>query len=166
MKNHFFLLAAIAVSAFTIQSCTKQSRLDIESLKGSATIFGTARYDAGDKGGDQTGPDWRPAAGEKIIISVSYSGYTSGSSSGQTTFNCTVDADGKYRISIPVGNLPANASVTMAPFLATKKVLVDGKLVSIPDALYNSNTVNLTVEDQFIYEANLNAYSDAYPENL
>lgn len=166
MKGHIYLLTAMAVSALLFSSCAKQSRLDIDSFKGSATVFGTAMYNAGDGFVSPSGESVIPAAGKIVTVSVPYSEYMSGNTEGYKTFSTTVAQDGSYRITVPVGNSPVRATVSMQPFQTDKCVLVNGETVVIHDAVYNSNTVSLTLEDQFIYEANLTATSDAYPENI
>ncbi len=166
MKKQTVFLSLSIVSTMLLASCHKQSRLDIESINGSATIIGTAMYDAGAISKDEPySQDWRPASGKTVIVSVAYTEYSSGSSQGYKTFTCTVNSTGHYEISIPVSAAPVSATVSLIPFTDTKKVVVDEELRLISNALFNSNTVNLSIKDKFTYEANLEATSDATADN-
>ena len=175
MKNYIILIAAALTSAAFLTSCTKeQSTLTLDKIDGSATVTGTFTYDAGatrSAGSDGTeviiDSHFVPAANQQVFVTVQNSEYISGQSgaSGYQTFSGTTDQDGNFSITVPVGYTTISATVSAPSFIASKTVNVNGELIAVPNALYNSNTVHLTLANHYIYQSNLQATSTTDPSN-
>ncbi len=99
---HKSLSFAALVLAMTLSSCTKQqSSLEIEDIKGEATIIGCLTYSEGQeyKNGKFV-EKFAPATNRKIIAKVCNESFSS-SSTGYTYYETYTDSVGKYEIVIP-----------------------------------------------------------------
>lgn len=162
MRKYFLVAAA----ALMIVGCAKeQSEFNSNDLKNEAlpqgTVVGTVKYDAGaykDANNVTFQEHFVPAAGQQVKIEVGNASYVTGSA-GNQTFLADIDKDGKFSYTLPLGLNATNVKVSVIPFYAEKKVLVDGEIVTIPEALYNNNVgpiqQQLTNKDIKTYDFNV-----------
>lgn len=166
MRKYFLVAAA----ALMLVGCSKeQSEFSSKDLKNEAlpqgTVVGTVKYDAGaykDANGVIFEEHFIPAAGQQVKIEVSNSAYVSGSTGNQTLL-ADIDKDGKFSFTLPLGLAATNVKVSVVPFYAEKKVLSAGKIVSIPDALYNIGVgpIQQSLTNKDIKTYDFNVTSDA-----
>lgn len=152
MRNHFYLPAAAIAAAVLFASCTKeQSSLTIDSIQGSATIYGTALYDEGtvkNESGAIIETNVVAAAGQTVLVKVSNSSYAS-NTQGYQSYLGSVKDDGSFEISIPVGSNDASAEVSILPFKASYHKNINGEIVTIDSVLFATPTpTNVSLSDQ------------------
>ncbi len=172
MRKYFLVAAATLM----LVGCTKeQSEFTSSDLNNDAlpkgTVVGTVKYDAGaykDANGIVFEENFIPAAGKQVKIEVSNDSYISGST-GNQTFLAEINNEGKYSFTLPLGLAATNVKVSVVPFYAEKSVLLDGNIVSIPNALYNVGgdaiTKSFTNKDVKTYDFKVTS-DDVLKENL
>lgn len=141
----FSFIALIAM--FFLSSCEKeQSQMSLDTIKGFAIIQGKVLYDEGTKMQDDDIiilNNLVPAIGQTVLIKINYSDYGA-NNEGTKIFETIVKADSTYSIKIPVSK-SISAELSVQPFNANHYKAVNGIIMTIPDALYNSNN-NETIE--------------------
>ena len=135
MKKVLFLMA-VAIAAFT--SCqNEQSQLDFADVQGKAVVQG---YVYIDKGYIQDGENYvvksLPAEGCAVLVKVPYTKYDADAAAGDKFFEGVCDANGFYKIEVPVGQTAiTGVSVYTRPIVDKYYDLVNGAIVE-KDASY------------------------------
>jgi len=172
MRKYFLVAAA----ALMLVGCSKeQSEFTSGDLYNDAlpkgTVVGTVKYDAGaykDANGVIFTENYIPAAGKQVKIEVGNKDYISGSV-GNQTFIAEIGSDGRFSYTLPLGLDATDVNVSVVPFYAEKKVLSDGVIVSIPNALYNNGVdaikKSFTNKDIKTFDFNVTS-SDVLSEKL
>ena len=150
MKNYFYIPAVAVAAAVLFASCTKeQSSLTIDSVQGSATVYGTAFYDEGAaelENGAITESNMVAAAGQTVLVKVPNSAYAN-NAQGYQSYLTTVNDDGSFEITVPVGSTDASAQVSILPFKATYNKIINGEIVKMDSTLFTTQSpknVNLS----------------------
>ena len=149
-------------------SCEKkQSELTLDDMKGVAKVTGTVKYNQGatvQSDGSVIYDMTVPAVGQTVIVSVPNSSYA-GDVSGNQTYTGTVNAQGVYEVSVPVGTKSVTATVSVLPFYAVKYVEIAGGVVALDSVLFNQFTEQtLTLEDKSVETADFEVTSKAEAE--
>lgn len=150
MKNYFYIPAVAVAAAVLFASCTKeQSSLTIDSVQGSATVYGTAFYDEGAaelENGAIAESNMVAAAGQTVLVKVPNSAYAN-NAQGYQSYLTTVNDDGSFEITVPVGSTDASAQVSILPFKATYNKIINGEIVKMDSTLFTTQSpknVNLS----------------------
>lgn len=152
MKKVLFLMA-VAIAAFT--SCqNEQSQLDFADVQGKAVVQG---YVYIDKGYIQDGENYvvksLPAEGCAVLVKVPYTKYDADAAAGDKFFEGVCDANGFYKIEVPVGQTAiTGVNVYTRPIVDKYYDLVNGAIVE-KDASYGEASAAIVLERGKIYTA-------------
>ena len=152
MKKVLFLMA-VAIAAFT--SCqNEQSQLDFADVQGKAVVQG---YVYIDKGYIQDGENYvvksLPAEGCAVLVKVPYTKYDADAAAGDKFFEGVCDANGFYKIEVPVGQTAiSGVRIYTRPIVDKYYDLVNGTIVET-EASYPESSASVEVERGKVYTA-------------
>ncbi|MDE6515468.1 MAG: hypothetical protein K2L03_05460 [Bacteroidales bacterium] len=171
MKKIFSLLTAPLILAGLLFSCKpEQSELNLDALPGTATVTGIVEYNPGvTKVGNAYIRDYKlPAAGRTVCVKVYTENYLNADKEGQgsyRSFTAQTDDKGHYSVSVPVGYSAIRPEVTVLPFVGEKTDLdVNDQIITLENAVFETEAQTPTLEDQFIAECNFVMASDKEAE--
>lgn len=166
-KTFLFAMSALLLTGIFSSCEKKQSELTLDDMKGVAKVTGTVKYNQGatvQSDGSVIYDMTVPAVGQTVIVSVPNSSYA-GDVSGNQTYTGTVNAQGVYEVSVPVGTKSVTATVSVLPFYAVKYVEIAGGVVALDSVLFNQFTEQtLTLEDKSVETADFEVTSKAEAE--
>lgn len=167
MKKIFSLLTAPLLLAGLLFSCKpEQSELNLDALPGTATVTGVVEYNPGvTKVGDAYIRDYKlPAAGRTVCVKVYTENYLNPdmvAEGSYRSFTAQTDEKGHYSVSVPVGYSAIRPEVTVLPFVGKKTDLdANDQIVTLENAVFETEAQRPTLEDQFITECNFVMASD------
>ena len=141
MKSFVKLLAlALVVIMPFLQSCKKQSELELKDFAGKATITGSVQYYAGVTIKDGVSfEDYQLAVGQTVEVIMDAS-QLDPDASGDLVYETVVDENGQYSIEVPFGVKPATVSVKVKAFSSTFSIPNNyNEYTVIEDVLFGAN---------------------------
>lgn len=152
-KKCFFAVLATAVLALV--GCQKQSELKFEDIAGKAVVQGYVYIDKGyiqDSKGNFACLN-EPANGVAVEVRVDYQKYDADAAAGKKKFEGVCDANGFYRIEIPVGQAAITGmSAYTKDFTGEYYDLVNGAIQKV-SVSYPEVSVPVQIENGKIYTA-------------
>ena len=154
MKKVLFLMATLASVVLTGCQPQEQSQLDFADIEGKAVVQG---YVYIDKGYMQDGENYvvksLPAEGCAVLVKVPYSEYDADAAAGEKFFEGVCDANGFYKIEVPVGQTAiTGAKVYTRPLVDKYHDLINGAIVDT-EASYPEASATVEIERGKIYTA-------------
>lgn len=160
MKSFVKLVAlALVVIMPFLQSCKKQSELELKDFAGKATIIGSVRYIAGVTIEDGViTEDYQLAVGQTVEVIMDAS-QLDPDASGDLVYETVVDENGQYSIEVPFGVKPVKVSIKVKAFRSTFSIPNNyNEYTVIEDVLFGAKYI----EDDFelvngeVYTLNIN----------
>lgn len=144
-----------------------QTSLNVDSIKGQATIKGRVLYKSGEiQNGNYVNEIWKEAKGQTIFAYINNSDLTgNGMAQGQTVYSAELDSSGNYELVLPATTSGLNVTLSLSNFDGTYN-LYDG-LNTTTGAIqytqklgfYTSATVNKSIKDNFSYTVDFDNYN-------
>jgi len=168
MKAKNLILGIIFFIPVLFASCElEQTTLNVDSIKGQATIKGRVLYKSGEiQSGNYVNEIWKEAKGQTIFAYINNSDLTGNAmAAGQSVYSAELDSSGNYELVLPATTIGFNVTLSLSNFEGTYS-LYDG-LNSTSGAIqytqkagfYTSATVNQTVKDNFKYIVDFDNYN-------
>ena len=164
MKSFVKLLAlALVVIMPFLQSCKKQSELELKDFAGKATITGSVQYYAGVTIKDGVSfEDYQLAVGQTVEVIMDAS-QLDPAASGDLVYETVVDENGQYSIEVPFGVKPVTVSVKVKAFSSTFSIPNNyNEYTVIEDVLFGANYTedNFKLVNGQVYTLNFNLKPD------
>ena len=164
MKSLVKLLAlALVVIMPFLQSCKKQSELELKDFAGKATIIGSVRYNAGMTLKDGVIiEDYQLAVGQTVEVIMDAS-QLDPDASGDLVYETVVDENGQYSIEVPFGVKPVKVSIKVKAFSSTLSIPNNyNEFTVIEDVLFGGNYIENDFElvNGEVYTLNINLVPD------
>lgn len=164
MKSFVKLLAlALVVVMPFLQSCKKQSELELKDFAGKATIIGSVRYVAGITIKDGVIiQDYQLAVGQTVEVIMDAS-QLDPDASGDLVYETVVDENGQYSIEVPFGVKPVKVSIKVKAFSSTLSIPNNyNECTVIEDVLFGANYTedNFQLVNGEVYTLNINLAPD------
>ena len=152
MKKIFFMAACAALALVGCQN--KQSELNFDDITTKATVQG---YVYMDWGYIQEGTGFaklnKPAEGVAVAVKVDYQKYDKDAAGGQKFFEAVCDANGFYKVEIPVGQEAiAGMNVYTRPFVGKYYDLVNGAIQEV-EVSFTEESTSVDIESGKVFTA-------------
>ena len=154
MKKVLFMMATLACVVLTGCQPQEQSQLDFADVEGKAVVQG---YVYIDKGYIRDGANYvvksLPAEGCTVLVKVPYAKYDADAAAGNKFFEGVCDANGFYKIEVPVGQAAiTGVTVSTRPLVDKYYDMVNGNIVE-KDASYAEAYATVELERGKVYTA-------------
>jgi len=167
MNAKNLILGIIFFIPVLFASCElEQTSLNVDSIKGQATIKGRVLYKSGEiQSGNYVNEIWKAAKGQTIFAYINNSDLTGNAmAEGQSVYSAELDSLGNYELVLPATTTGFNVKLSLSNFEGNYS-LYDG-LNATSGAIqytqkagfYTSATVNQSIKDNFKYVVDFDNY--------